>query len=271
MCTICKNRFLDTRGLPKPLPLIKKIVKNPVLDTNSTTTTDNVASPTEKPIFNTKTPKKPKENTSAKQEKRKMMVSKILPVLNIVSLIILIVGIAFLVFTRFLGLAISNGHGEIYNGGYILHAFSGEILPLFTVVSTIIVSISLLIQLYFDISKSGSFKKTLIINLLAIAFNTVAVVFGFITANQYWRYSGILLFAILASVCLLFVVLRLALTIVSKLKHIYIDEKREGGKKTLALVASALLFCFVCGSMIAGSMKEDVTAIDDFAFALPVL
>ena len=210
--------------------------------------------------------KKTTTKSSVKTEKCKNLILKISPILNIVALIALIVGIAFLVFTRFLGLVISNGHGEIYNGGYILHAFSGEILPLFTVVSTIIVSISLLIQLYFDISKSGSFKKTLIINLLAIAFNTVAVVFGFITANQYWRYSGILLFAILASVCLLFVVLRLALTIVSKLKHICIDEKREGGKKTLALVASALLFCFVCGSMIAGSTKEDVTAIDDFAF-----
>ena len=187
-------------------------------------------------------------------------------VLSVAALLTLIVGIAFLVFTRFLGIVISNGHGEIYNGGYILHAFSGEILPLFTVVSTIIVSISLLIQLYFDISKSGSFKKKLIINLLAIAFNTVAVVFGFITSSMYWRYVGILLFAILASVCLLFVIIRLILTIANNKIYKSIDETRATGKKALALVLPSILFCLVCGSMIAGAMKEDVTTIDNYAF-----
>ena len=191
---------------------------------------------------------------------------KISFVLNIIALITLIVGIAFLVFTRFLRVVISNGYGEIYNGNYISHAFSGDIFPLFTVISTIILFISLLIQLYLDISKTANFIKSFIFNLLAIAFNTVAIVFGFITASSYWRHAGILVFAILASVCALFVVVRLILTIVSKLKNNCFDGTKEGGKKTLALIVSAFLFCLVCGTMITGAFKEDFDTIDDCYF-----
>ena len=97
---------------------------------------------------------------------------------------------------------------EEMHSSYIKAAFSGGPLSTLTVVSTIIVFVSLLMQLYFDISKTASIKIALPLTLVATLFNIVAVVFGFITVGWSNRIMGILLFAILTSVCLIVTLVR---------------------------------------------------------------
>ena len=197
----------------------------------------------------------------AKNKKSKGSALKISSVLNIVALIALLVGIAFLVFAKNTYCVVVNGYGEIYNS-YLKLAFSVQVLPLLTVISTIITFISLLIQLYFDISKTSDFKKHLILNLTATVFNIVAVVFGFIAMLR----VAVLLFSIFASVCLLCTGLRLFLIIKCKTALTELCEVKESVRKALAIILSSALLCLVSGTVTIKEATNNDFDFDDSTF-----
>jgi glucan phosphoethanolaminetransferase (alkaline phosphatase superfamily) len=114
--------------------------------------------------------------------------------------------------------------------------------------------------LYFDINKTATFKKTLILTSIAVTFNIVAIIFGFISNVESKYYAEILVFSILASVCLLLIVARLVLLILcKKINNIY--ESKGDGKKLLALILSSVLFVFVFGGAV---IKESIVQEEFF-------
>ena len=180
-------------------------------------------------------------------------------VLNVISLMTLIVGIAFLVIAGY----IDNEATGIFDS-YIKIALSGEILSLLTVAGTIVVFILLIVQLYFDISKTTTYKKALPLAIITTLFNAVSVVTGFISVGESRYYTGILVFSILASACLLFVFIRLISISACKAKNKDIYVIKENGKKALALLLSLVLLISVFGGTI---VKENLSK-NEFIFNL---
>ena len=199
------------------------------------------------------------KSTKPINEKHKRLFRKILFALNAVSLTALIVGIAFLVFEGY----IYNYKTSIYSS-FIRIAFTGDSWCILSILFTSIVFISLLIQLYLDISKTANFKNSLISSIVAVPFNVVTMILCFILKNETKYNKGILLFAIFAAVCLLFVFARLVLLVVCRKINKSIFEARKGGKKALALIVSLILFLAVFG----GATIDETKTVNKFLYSV---
>ena len=243
MCTVCKSKFLDTRGLPTPQLSVKQVASVRSADIVTEESVDSNSKLISSDNSNAKDENKSASEELVVNEKRQKTICTTQTILSIAALLTLIVGIGFLIFTRYW----SYFTGTL--NSYIKQAIAGDMWgPGLTFASTVVLFITLLIQFYFEISGTMSFKKTLILAPIAIAFNTVAVFYAFYSLPA--ENAGLLVFAILASTSLLFTFARLVLTILCKVIF-KVDATRENGKKSLALILSLLLFCCVFGGATA--------------------
>ena len=199
-----------------------------------------------------------KEQPNDEKGKKKNGLLRIIKfALNAAALVTLIVGMFFLILKGY----ITSRDTGVFDTA-IKMAFRGNSFALIIVASTILTFAATVVQLYFDIGEANNFKIPLIANLTTVPFNLVAAILSIEALSANRMKTGLLLFAILAFVSLIFTVIRLAFIVVCIATKNEIYKPQGKNKRMLALILSSVLFVSVVGFAV---VKEAVVK-DQFVF-----
>jgi ribosomal protein L37AE/L43A len=222
LCTTCKSKFMDTRGLPTPPAVVKKV------EEKTASVVEEVTPQT------TRDKRKPKavELSNKVQANKKTLLSGVCTTTNtvglfltIITIVTFVVGVVFLCFAR-AGIYYFDDYGmvvEVDPGPYIKYAFGGgkySILCLLPVISTILFGICLMVILFIETKRKDNLIIKVIVDILSILIASVAIVFGFISYSRFWMVGGlIIVYSILVATSCFFVLLHLISLIICKIKE----------------------------------------------------